>query len=143
MLENVTARFASISRDAKGDQRFGYWEISSIREAQIRSVPIRIDETKRLREDRAPTWRPAYTEQGLKNFWPWFILNKNSSDNNDYLDIVIELLKKIDPPENKRLPDYTYVRGDVNIFMPWIRVHAFRFLLLIKCLDDLLDTGNF
>lgn len=62
----------------------------------------------------------THSDQGLRYFHPWFLADENSSENAGYLRVVAEILQKLhESPEKNR---YTFIRGDVNIFMPWIRV---------------------
>ncbi len=61
-----------------------------------------------------------YSEQGWKHFLPWYLADENSAENLGYLKVVVGILKKLS--ENKNKTSYTFLRGDVNIFMPWIRV---------------------
>lgn len=61
-----------------------------------------------------------YSEQGWKHFLPWYLEEQNAAENLGYLKVVVGILKKLTENENKG--SYTFLRGDVNIFMPWIRV---------------------
>lgn len=135
-------RWTDISRERKNDSRFYYWEISEIRQKQLRSVPIRI-EKKEIREGKPKSWHPIYTDQGLKNFWPWFVLDKNTSKNDDYFEVVVEILKRIEPKNQGTKKKYSYIRGDVNIFMPWLRVSAYFDILMKKFIDDLFQACYF
>lgn len=65
----------------------------------------------------------THSDQGLQHFFPWFLSRYNSSENIGYLNVVCEILKKIEGKANTK--KYTFLRGDVNIFMPWIRVTSF------------------
>ena len=111
----------------QGDERYYYWEHSDIAQLQIATVPIRF--ALEVAEDGKKTY-PMYTAQGLRNFYPWYVSEKNSSSNDDYLDIVMSLLEKIEAPGEKS-PPYSYIRGDVNIFMPWLRVPLFLIIRLM------------
>ena len=58
---------------------------------------------------------------GLKQFYPWFISNQNSASNKGFVEVVIEILARLEESENR--DDFVcFLRGDVNIFMPWLRV---------------------
>lgn len=69
----------------------------------------------------------THSDQGLRNFYPWFLADENSSESAGYLRVVCEILQRLHESPNNKL--YTFIRGDVNIFMPWMRVEfLFQFL---------------
>lgn len=101
----------------KGDYAYYVWKFSKCAKIEPRMIPLQFP---RINQTSAST----HSDQGLQHFYPWFLSQYNSSENIGYLNVVCEILKKIEGKASQK--KYTFLRGDVNIFMPWIRVISFK-----------------
>ncbi len=120
MVENLIKRYREFGGGRTGDYAYYIWKFSKCAKIEPRMIPLQFPRINR-------TIASTHSDQGLQHFYPWFLSHHNCSENSGYLKVVSEILKNIEAKENKK--KYTFLRGDVNIFMPWIRV----FLLLFAC----------
>ena len=85
---------------------------------RIKTVPLSLS----LHDEKKKT-AFLYSKWGLKNFKPWYLSNLNSGKNDDFVFLMLNLLKKTDNClKNKR---YWYFRGDCNVYKMWMKVDFF------------------
>jgi hypothetical protein len=95
---------------------FDYFSVSVMaRERRLR-VPI-AEVPSPNQDNQDPLERK---ENGLKNFYPWFVTKYNSAQNEGHANIMLKLLstcRKI-----LALGFYPFVRMDITLYMQWLRV---------------------
>lgn len=111
-MSNLLKRYKEFAGGRPGDYAYYLWHHSECSRLHIPTVPIKIEQS----ENKVS----KYSEQGLKDFFPWFLSESSSSENIGYLTVVTQILRRLHSSGNTK--SYTFFRGDCNIFMPWLRV---------------------
>lgn len=114
-MNNLITRYKDFSGKRSGDYAYYVWKFSKCAELGPSMIPMQFPRVNQ-------TIASKYSDQGLRYFYPWFLSDNNSSENIGYLQVVTEILSKL--KEISDTKKYTLIRGDVNIFMPWIRVSS-------------------
>ena len=94
---------------------YDYFDDSDSKIHSCRKVPL-LAQNPFSREGKEP-----YSALGLKNFYPWFVSDNNNSSHKGFVNVVVEILEKLEQSDF-RDTHTCFLRGDVNIFMPWLRV---------------------
>lgn len=112
-MNNLITRYKDFSGKRSGDYGYYVWKFSKCAELGPSMIPMQFPRVNQ-------TVASKYSDQGLRYFYPWFLSDNNSSENIGYLQVVSEILSNL--KEIGETKKYTLIRGDVNIFMPWMRV---------------------
>jgi hypothetical protein len=92
---------------------YSFWEKSFVKDHPVDCIPMS------LRDDRKASGL-TYSSLGYKNFYPWFLSDRNPAGVDDYFNVVLDMLKHVD--QNLDQHEYWFFRGDVNVIMMWLRV---------------------
>jgi len=120
-MEGIIKAFYALSADSKAGP-YSYYENSLLRDLALNRVPTQCVEAERKSA-------LEYGDRGFKHFHPWFLADQNPSSIDEYFQVVMDVLKHVDPILNKE--EYWFFRADVNIIMMWYRVS------FSNCFDDL------
>ena len=98
-----------------GVETYEFYESSYCSMVESNTIPVC------MHEDKTHTGA-EYSALGLANFYPYHLSDNNPSDNNDFARVMKELLEMLKHPLNLKAGKYPLFRGDINVFMAWIRV---------------------
>ena len=94
-----------------GLETYEFYESSYCSLVESNTIPVCVH------EDKTHTGA-EYSALGLANFY--HLSDNNPSDNNDFARVMKELLEMLKHP--LKAGKYPLFRGDINVFMAWIRV---------------------
>lgn len=117
VIERLLKRFGEIKKNRSGDAMYDYFDDSQSKILSPRTVPLLVQ------NPFSRVGKEPYSVLGLKKYYPWFISNNNTGSNQGFIEVVTDILQKLEASEN-RDTHVIFLRGDVNIFMPWLRVSA-------------------
>src|SRR5689334_15856974 len=102
-MQSILVAYATVRQDREGDEAYHYWDLSVIKHLRINKVPLTLQDEKKKTA-------LVYSKWGLKNFKPWYVSPLNSGKNDDFVFLMLNLLKKTNNClTNER---YWYFRGD-------------------------------
>ena len=128
MLKEVINAFRAGSEGNPLDEGpWSFWRSAIHQDPNISNIPVSLFDDKKKSAFE-------YSSRGYKYFHPWTLHDLNPSDTNQYFQVVMFLLRKVDPIINEK-EQYWLFRGDINIIMMWYRVRSCLFL----CLNSLID----
>jgi hypothetical protein len=105
--------FDVIRQTREGDEMFQYWNDSLIKKIKPTKIPFTLVDEKRKTALSDSPW-------GLRHFHPWFLSERNSGANDDFIKIMVDMLTYNDDVLRNR--KYWFVRGDCNIYKMWMKV---------------------